>query len=125
MQLRADWDAYAALLADGEAALADIRADLLARAERLGRVTRDPGLHLIVDGTRLRPEEEAEGVCRFAVPPGACDIVIASRSVVPIETEADSLDPRRLGVPLQSVVLSGSAHRHRARLCGVDRRLPR
>ena len=64
----ADWDAYAALLADGEAALAAIRADLLARAERLGRVTRDPDLHLIVDGTRLRPEEEAEGVCRFAVP---------------------------------------------------------
>jgi hypothetical protein len=107
----AEGDSYFTLLAEGEAALTGIRAALLERAESLGRVSRDPDLHLIVDGTELRSETEEAGVHRFAVPAGACDIVIASRSVVPTETEADSLDPRWLGVPLQSVVLSGNGLR--------------
>ena len=43
-----DWNAYAALLQDGAAGLAQIRAALLARAEAIGRQPQ-PDPHLIVD----------------------------------------------------------------------------
>jgi hypothetical protein len=83
------------------------RAALLARAEKLGRVSRDPDLHLIVDGEVVRAQSVADGTHRFAVPAGARSMLIASRSVVPAETEAGSAEPRRLGVPLKRVVLRG------------------
>jgi hypothetical protein len=102
----ADWDAYAALLDQGAAGLPAIRAALLARAEGLGRLSCDPDLHLIVDGAVVRAQSISEQAHRFELPAGAGSVAIASRSVVPSETAADSLDPRRLGVPLEWAVLS-------------------
>jgi Hint domain len=87
------------------AAVLAIRARLLARAEELGRVTRDPDLHLIVDGSIVRPLSVGHGEYRFAIAAGARDVTLASRSTVPFETEAGSGDERRLGVPFVRAVL--------------------
>lgn len=101
----AEWEPYAALLAEGVAALPAIRASLLTRAETLGRVGRDPDLHLLVDGEILRASAVTDRVHRFAVPAGTRNVIVASRSVVPRDTEAELLDPRRLGVPFVRAVL--------------------
>ena len=102
-----DWRAYVALLDLGAAKLPAIRGTLQARAERLGRVSRDPDLHLVVGNRVLRPQSTEGGKYYFVAPAGAREVAIASRSVIPRETEANSLDPRRLGVPLERVVLQG------------------
>jgi hypothetical protein len=106
-----EWEPYAALLDRGAAGLPAIRAALLARGESLGRVSCEPDLHLIVNDEVVPADSVAEGTHRFVVPAGARSIAIASRSVVPEEMEADSLDPRRLGVPLERVVLCGAGLR--------------
>ena len=103
----AEWGAYAALLDGGRAGLPSIRKALLARAAALGRVSRDPNLHLIVDGRVVQGQSVTNHVHQFLVPAGARAVTLASRSVVPAESEANSLDPRRLGVPVQRIVLYG------------------
>jgi hypothetical protein len=72
-----------------------------------GPVSRDPNLHLIVNGTRIKSVEIVDGLHRFSVKNGTPEIVIASRSVVPKDSDPNSQDPRRLGVPLHSLALSG------------------
>ncbi len=107
----ADWEPYAVLLAEGEAALPVVRAALLERAENLGRVSRDPDLHLIVDGAVVRAQSADGGTHHFAVPAGARSVAIASLRAAPAESEAASLDDRRLGVPFERVVLCGAGTR--------------
>jgi hypothetical protein len=106
----AGWEHYAALLAKGEAALPGIRAALLIHAENLGRSSRDADLHLIVDGAVVRGESSDGRVHRFAVSAGAREISIASRSGIPCLAEAYSPDERRLGVPLERLVLRGTGY---------------
>jgi hypothetical protein len=75
--------------------------------------TKDPDLHLIVDGVPRRAQSAAVtsggGVYTFRIPPGARRVTIASRSVVPREVLGEALpDPRRLGVPVHRIVLKGA-----------------
>jgi hypothetical protein len=109
--LPAAWQFCAPRIEPGSAGLTPVRASLLARAEILGRVSRDPDLHLLVDGRVVRAHAFAERTHRFSVPAGARAVTIASRSVVPFESEASSLDLRRLGVPLERIALSGAGLR--------------
>ena len=70
--------------------------------------TKDPGVHLIIDGVHTRAQSAARGVYTFAVPSGARQVIIASRSIVPREVFGNALpDPRRLGVPVHRIVLKG------------------
>jgi hypothetical protein len=70
--------------------------------------TKDPDVHLIVDGVLTQAQSTARGVYAFQVPSGARQVIIASRSVVPREIHGDALpDPRRLGVPVHRIVLKG------------------
>jgi hypothetical protein len=71
-------------------------------------VNSDPELHLIIDGTAVQPRSAGDLVYSFAVPAGARRVTIASRSVVPAEAGGGSLDPRRLGVPLQRLTLKAT-----------------
>jgi len=87
--------------------LTDIRAALLWRAAALGHdLDRDPDLHLIVDGAVIRPDSVADLVYRFTIPAGSSAVSLASRSSVPAETVAQSRDSRRLGLPVERIVLS-------------------
>lgn len=105
------WEPYEALLERAKRGLPSVRAGLLARAERLGRISRDPDLHLLVDGEIVRADAIDGGVHGFKVPAGAREIRIASRSVVPAETEIRSPDRRRVGVPVRRISLGGAGRR--------------
>jgi Hint domain len=94
---RLEWDAEA---------LTRVRAALSERAELLGHVLdSDPGLHLVVDGEEIQPDSATARRCLFQVPAGSGAVWLASRSAVPAETMADSRDVRRLGVPIERIVL--------------------
>ena len=102
---RDPWDqGYAPLVLDGPT-LEGVRAGLLAQAITLGfELSIDPGLHLVVDGTVV--EAERDGVAyRFALPTGARDVRLVSRTTVPAETRPDSSDRRRLGVAVTHLML--------------------
>ena len=104
------WEFCATRVEPGSAELNAIRAALLARAEALGRVTSDPDLHLIADGEIVRAQSIAGRIWRFALPASAGDgaLSIASRSMVPAETEASSADERTLGVAVERIILCGA-----------------
>jgi hypothetical protein len=86
--------------------LTRIRAALLERAEAQGHVLdSDPDPHLVVDGKVVRPDSVAGGVYRFAVPTGSAAVSLASRSAVPVEIIAASRDIRRLGLPVERIML--------------------
>jgi hypothetical protein len=79
----------------------------LARAAAAGHTLDcDPDLHLLVDGARLGPCATARRVCRFALPAGARTVWLVSRHTVPAEVVAESSDIRRLGVPVERIVLA-------------------
>jgi hypothetical protein len=87
-------------------AVQEARQVLLVRARVLGHaLTRDPDLHLLIDGTRVNAAGIAGATHRFAIPPGARDIRIVSRASVPAETDSASEDRRRLGVMLSRITL--------------------
>jgi hypothetical protein len=70
--------------------------------------TKDPDVHLIVDGVPTRAQAVVGGVYTFKLPSGPRRVIIASRSVVPREVAGDAVpDPRRLGVPIHRIVLKG------------------
>jgi hypothetical protein len=90
------------------AKFARIRARLLARAERAGRLTSDPDLHLVVDGETVRANSIANRrIYAFAIPTNPRAVAIVSRSAVPAETKPMSQDGRRLGVAVERIILSG------------------
>jgi hypothetical protein len=104
-------EAYETLLQRGILELPRVRTALLGRAEHLGRITSDPDLHLISDGKIIRAHAVNDRSHRFMAPEGTQMVTIASRSVVPRETEAESLDQRRLGVPVERIVMQGKGVR--------------
>ena len=68
--------------------------------------TKDPDVHLIVDGVPRRSRSAVGGVYIFRIPPPARLVTIASRSVVPLDV--GGTDPRRLGVPVHRIVVKGA-----------------
>jgi hypothetical protein len=100
------WQFCAPRLQPGSTVLTDIRRTLLARAEALGRLSRDHDVHLVVDGQVIRPRSITGGrVFRFALPSGARSAMLMSRSAVPAEVTPGSADRRRLGVAAERVVV--------------------
>ena len=90
-------------------ALAAVRAGLAGRAAKLGLATTDDdNLHLRVDGIAIRPELRADDRVRFAVPAGARQVRIVSRSVVPADLDPASGDRRRLGICLSGMSVDDS-----------------
>jgi hypothetical protein len=87
-------------------ALDSARAHLTERARTLGvATTKEDDLYLRVDGIALRPElREGEHV-RFAVPAGARQVHIVSRSVVPADLDPANDDRRRLGICFSAMSL--------------------
>jgi hypothetical protein len=68
-------------------------------------LTTDPDLHLVIDNVPRRAQWVDSGVYTFSVPSVARRVIIASRSVVPVDI--GGADVRRLGVPVHRVVLRG------------------
>jgi fibronectin-binding autotransporter adhesin len=103
---RPRWQYCAPLLEWGSPEPDAIRARLMGRAGALGhRLDLDPDLHLVVDGTVIRPVSIDGRRYRFVIPAGAANASLASRSVVPAEIRADARDLRRLGVPVERLIL--------------------
>jgi Hint domain len=103
---RPRWQYSAPLLEWDSAALNAIRARLMGRAGALGhRLDLDPDLHLVVDGSVIPPDSVDGRRYRFVIPAGAANASLASRSVVPAEIRADARDLRRLGVPIEHLIL--------------------
>ncbi len=93
----------------GGAALAELRAALVARAEERGfRLTDDPDLHLLADGVYCPRHIEA-GKYRFGLPAGAGAVVLRSRPAVPTWTDPGCADARRLGVVVTALAADGVA----------------
>ena len=88
----------------GGKALAAAHARLAERAIRMA-TTEDDDLHLLVDGTQLRPTQTEGTTLRFTVPARAAEVRIVSRSVVPAELDQASGDTRRLGICLAGLSL--------------------
>jgi hypothetical protein len=87
-------------------ALDSARAHLAERACTLGLATTgEDDLYLRVDGIALRPESRADEHVRFAVPAGARQIHIVSRSVVPADLDPANGDRRRLGICFSALSL--------------------
>jgi hypothetical protein len=96
-------DTCAPMVLDG-AKLAATRAHLLARADRLGHATTtNPDLHLLADGRRIDAQHLPDGRLRLAIPKGARDLRLASRSAIPAEQLCASTDRRRLGVCVAAI----------------------
>jgi Hint domain len=103
---RPSWSYCAARLEADSPQLSPIRLALLERAEALGHVLdRDPDLHLIVDGEVIRPVRTTGSVYCFEIPPGGGAVWLASRTTIPAEVVTGSGDRRRLGVPVERLLL--------------------
>jgi hypothetical protein len=100
------WQFCAPRLEPGSAALETIRRSILARAESLGRLSRDHDAHLVVDGQVIRPlSASGSRILRFALRPGARSAMLVSRSAVPAEVNPGSADRRRLGIAVERIVV--------------------
>ena len=100
------WEFCAPRVEEGAPELALIRRAVLARAELLGR-SRDPDLHLVVDGTIVRPQSIGHHTLyRFQVPAGSRLVSLESRATVPAKVEISPAHGRRLGVAVERIVLS-------------------
>jgi hypothetical protein len=87
-------------------ALAPIRQKLFDRAAALGHaMTDDPDLHLVVDGTVVRPSSVENDLYTFALDRKPTEIWLVSRSAVPAELELLSSDTRRLGASIERIVI--------------------
>ena len=102
------WAFCANRLACGDDALMAIRARLLARAAVQGRaLTSDPDFHLVVDGVIVRSDAVEGDLYRFTLRAARREVWLTSRSSVPADVVAGSQDVRRLGVPIERIVLCG------------------
>jgi hypothetical protein len=87
-----------------------VRARLGVRAARLGlSTTEDDGVYLLVDGRAIRPDSRDDHSVHFTVPPGARQVRIVSRSVIPGDIDPANSDGRCLGIPLRGLVLRDDA----------------
>jgi hypothetical protein len=102
------WEAEAcAPLVVVGAQLVAVRNVLLERAAVLGHVlTRDAGLHVVLDGRVVLPESTGR-VHRFGLAGAAGEARLVSRSAIAACVWADSDDHRRLGVAVARIVLDG------------------
>ena len=93
------------IVTEGEA-LDSARSRLAERARHLGLATTgDDDVYLQVDGIALRPESREGEHVRFAVPAGAQEVHIVSRSVVPADVDPANADRRQLGICLGAMSL--------------------
>ncbi len=93
------WEARgcAPLVLEG-AVLAGLRRRLLERASELGHgATADAGLRLEVGGAAVEPQACGDTLY-VALPDGARELALLSRSFVPAEVQAAACDTRRLGI---------------------------
>ena len=103
---RPRWQFCAPLMRWESEELNPIREALLNRAEALGHgFALDPDLHLVVDGTVIRPYAADGHLYRFVMPARSAVASLISRSTIPAEIRADARDRRRLGVAVERVVL--------------------
>ena len=103
---RPPWKFCLPRLEQNAAELKVIRARLLERVEALGfEQTTDPDLHLVVNGAVIQPEAVDDLAYRFALPPGANDVSLVSRSTRPSDSLVGATDGRRLGVAVDHIVL--------------------
>ena len=72
-------------------------------------LTEDPDLHLVADGERLNPVEQARTFARFILPATARDIRLISRAAVPQELGI-ARDSRPLGVAMQGIAVWQGRH---------------
>jgi hypothetical protein len=87
--------------------LAEARRQLIARLPLLGHaISDDPDLRVIVDGAKLDLQRDGNSIC-VALPDGASELRLLSRTAVPAELDPDSEDRRRLGVPVAALRLDG------------------
>ena len=92
------------------AALAEMCARLLVRAEALGwKRTEDAGLHLLADGQAIQPEQDGQD-CVFRLNDPAQEVWLMSRWYVPAHIAAGDEDARRLGVAVASLAVNGCKH---------------
>jgi hypothetical protein len=100
------WQFCAPRLEESAPELRTIRERLLAHAEQIGRMTRDPNLQLVAHGHRTPPQLDANHqFYRFQLAVDQlCAATLASRSVVPAELGVTD-DPRRLGVAVEQIVV--------------------
>ncbi len=85
-----------------------VRERLRAVAQSLGHVTtREPDLHLVVDGVRL-DGRRADATYSYRLPANARSVWLASRSSIPAETSDDATDLRRLGVAVSRIDVDGA-----------------
>ena len=83
-----------------------VRRRLRRRAAALGfAVAGEPDLALRAGDARIAPRLQAGGLYRFAVPAGATELWLMSRSAVPSEIGVTARDHRRLGVMIERIIL--------------------
>ena len=104
--------ACAPLLRSGRR-LAALRRRLLGQARRLGHaIIATPDLQIAAGGGMLAPHLIAGPMHRFALPPGARELAIVSRSGVPALLSPTGQDHRRLGVAVERIILRCAGLRH-------------
>ncbi|HUB12280.1 MAG TPA: Hint domain-containing protein [Acetobacteraceae bacterium] len=81
------------------------RAAALDRPPPSPATTRDPQLHIVADGRRLRPLSCANGEYVFVLPPGTVAVRLESRADTPSAVRPWLEDRRRLGVYVARIVL--------------------
>jgi hypothetical protein len=88
-------------------ALDAARQYLIARLPLLGHaVTADPDLRIIVDGAELEHQRDGRWIY-VALPDGAAQMRLQSRTAAPAELDPASEDRRRLGLPIAGLTLDG------------------
>jgi len=109
-------DACAPLAVDA-ATVTPVWRMLTDRAEAMGytrpdvTVTEDADIHLLADGTPLRPIASAHGRFTFMLPAGVTDLRLASRASAPADIDPLCGDWRPLGVALRTMTLrAGDGH---------------
>jgi hypothetical protein len=104
---RPRWHFCAPRLEWGSAELIAIRSRIFDHACQLGHAAAgDFGLHLVSGGVVQPPMAVTANIYRFELDGASREVWIASHSFVPAEREAASRDIRRLGVPLERIILS-------------------
>ncbi len=97
---------YASYLHPNAPKMTFIRAALMRRAQVLGyRLDSDPDLHVIAASGIIRPAAIIGRVYRFLIPDGKGGLWLASRSTVPADITPADRDVRRLGIPVERIVL--------------------